>query len=70
MRELQQTGYMSSRGRMLVCSYLCYDLGLDWRIGAHRRGYGGYMRECVSEYWRIGAYRRGYGGCMRECVSE
>jgi deoxyribodipyrimidine photolyase len=34
MRQLGQTGYMSNRGRQQVASYLVYDLGLDWRIGA------------------------------------
>lgn len=34
MRELAATGYMSSRGRQCVASYLTFDLGLDWRAGA------------------------------------
>jgi len=34
MRELSLTGYMSNRGRQNVASYLVFDLGLDWRLGA------------------------------------
>jgi len=34
MRQLNQTGYMSNRGRQLVASCLIYDLGIDWRYGA------------------------------------
>ncbi len=34
MRELKQTGFMSNRGRQNVASFLCLDLGLDWRLGA------------------------------------
>lgn len=34
MRELNTTGDMSNRGRMVVCSYLTRDLWQDWRYGA------------------------------------
>ncbi len=34
MRELASTGFMSNRGRQNVASFLCLDLGLDWRLGA------------------------------------
>lgn len=34
MRELNQTGYMSNRGRQLVASFLTNDLQIDWRWGA------------------------------------
>ncbi len=34
MRELKATGFMSNRGRQNVASFLCLDLGLDWRLGA------------------------------------
>lgn len=34
MKELNQTGYMSNRGRQNVASFLCHDLGVDWRMGA------------------------------------
>ncbi len=34
MRQLNQTGYMHNRLRMMVASFLTKDLGLDWRWGA------------------------------------
>lgn len=34
MKELQNTGYMSNRGRQIVASYLVNELQLDWRFGA------------------------------------
>ena len=33
MRQLNETGYMHNRGRMVVASYLVKDLGIDWREG-------------------------------------
>jgi len=33
MRQLNQTGYMHNRLRMVTASFLCKDLGLDWRRG-------------------------------------
>ncbi|MEW6649627.1 MAG: deoxyribodipyrimidine photo-lyase [Chloroflexota bacterium] len=33
MRQLQQTGWMHNRGRMIVASYLVKDLLIDWRAG-------------------------------------
>lgn len=33
MTQLNQTGYMHNRLRMVVASFLCKDLGLDWRRG-------------------------------------
>ncbi|MCE4538347.1 DNA photolyase family protein [Pelomonas sp. P7] len=33
MRQLSQTGYMHNRLRMVAASFLCKDLGLDWRRG-------------------------------------
>ncbi len=33
MRQLNQTGYMHNRLRMVVASFLVKDLGLDWRRG-------------------------------------
>ena len=33
MRQLNQTGYMHNRLRMVVASFLVKDLGLDWRWG-------------------------------------
>ena len=34
MRELNDTGYMSNRGRQNVASFLVKDLKQDWRVGA------------------------------------
>ena len=34
MRQLNQTGYMSNRGRQVVASCFVNELGLDWRYGA------------------------------------
>ncbi len=34
MRQLNQTGYMSNRGRQLVASALVHELSCDWRYGA------------------------------------
>lgn len=34
MKELNQTGFMSNRGRQNVASFLVHDLGIDWRQGA------------------------------------
>ena len=33
MNQLNQTGYMHNRLRMLVASFLTKDLGIDWRLG-------------------------------------
>jgi deoxyribodipyrimidine photo-lyase len=33
MRQLLQSGYMHNRLRMVTASFLCKDLGLDWRRG-------------------------------------
>ena len=33
MRELNATGYMHNRVRMIVASFLCKDLLIDWRWG-------------------------------------
>ena len=34
MQQINQTGYMHNRLRMAVASFLCKDLGLDWRGGS------------------------------------
>lgn len=34
MKELMATGFMSNRGRQIVCSFLVRDMGMDWRMGA------------------------------------
>jgi len=33
MLQLNRTGYMHNRLRMVVASFLCKDLGIDWRRG-------------------------------------
>ncbi len=33
MRELNKTGYMHNRGRLIVASFLTKTLGVDWRMG-------------------------------------
>ena len=33
MRQLNETGYMHNRGRMIVASFLTKDLLIDWRHG-------------------------------------
>ncbi len=33
MRQLEQTGYMHNRLRMITASFLTKDLGIDWRAG-------------------------------------
>jgi deoxyribodipyrimidine photo-lyase len=35
MAQLNQTGYMHNRLRMVVASFLVKDLGIDWRRGEH-----------------------------------
>lgn len=34
MRQLNQTGYLSNRGRQIAASYLIHELSTDWRLGA------------------------------------
>lgn len=34
MRELNQTGFMSNRGRQLVASFLIYEMKMNWQMGA------------------------------------
>lgn len=34
MKQLNETGFMSNRGRQLAASCLIYELGIDWRYGA------------------------------------
>jgi deoxyribodipyrimidine photo-lyase len=33
MRELAATGWMHPRVRLIAASFLCFDLGVDWRVG-------------------------------------
>lgn len=44
MRELNQTGFMSNRGRQNVASFLVNELQLDWRAGAE------YFESCLLDY--------------------
>ncbi len=65
MRELKYTGYMSNRGRQNVASYLCNDLGVDWRYGA------AYFEQQLIDYdvcsnWGNWAYIAGVGNDPRE----
>jgi deoxyribodipyrimidine photo-lyase len=65
MLELKLTGFMSNRGRQNVASYLCNDLGLDWRYGA------AYFEEQLIDYdvcsnWGNWAYLAGVGNDPRE----
>ena len=44
MREMNATGTMPNKGRMIVCSYFTQDLKQDWRSGAH------YFEEKLIDY--------------------
>ncbi|CAM6096810.1 unnamed protein product [Calypogeia fissa] len=65
MKELNRTGFMSNRGRQIVCSFLTRDMGLDWRLGAE------WFETCLIDYdpcsnygnWTYGA---GVGNDPRE----
>ncbi|GAA0185223.1 DNA photolyase [Lithospermum erythrorhizon] len=65
MKELSATGFMSNRGRQIVCSFLVRDMGIDWRIGAE------WFESCLLDYdpcsnygnWTYGA---GVGNDPRE----
>lgn len=65
MRELLLTGFMSNRGRQNVASYLCNELGTDWRYGA------AWFEEQLIDYdpasnWGNWAYIAGVGNDPRE----
>ncbi|XP_031374590.1 cryptochrome DASH, chloroplastic/mitochondrial isoform X2 [Punica granatum] len=65
MLELSITGFMSNRGRQIVCSFLVRDMGIDWRMGAE------WFETCLLDYdpcsnygnWTYGA---GVGNDPRE----
>ncbi|XP_026382955.1 cryptochrome DASH, chloroplastic/mitochondrial-like [Papaver somniferum] len=65
MKELSTTGFMSNRGRQIVCSFLVRDMGIDWRMGAE------WFETCLVDYdpcsnygnWTYGA---GVGNDPRE----
>ncbi len=65
MRELNETGYMSNRGRQNVASFLVDVLGVDWRLGA------AYFEEKLVDYdvcsnWGNWAYQAGVGNDSRD----
>ncbi|KAF0904155.1 hypothetical protein E2562_032537 [Oryza meyeriana var. granulata] len=65
MKELSASGFMSNRGRQIVCSFLVRDMGMDWRMGAE------WFETCLLDYdpasnygnWTYGA---GIGNDPRE----
>ncbi|MFC7236373.1 DASH family cryptochrome [Halosegnis marinus] len=65
MRELNETGYMSNRGRQNVASFLADVLGIDWRRGA------AYFESRLTDYdvcsnWGNWAYQAGVGNDSRD----
>ncbi|KAM7267167.1 hypothetical protein ACFE04_009333 [Oxalis oulophora] len=65
MKELSMTGFMSNRGRQIVCSFLVRDMGLDWRMGAE------WFETCLLDYdpcsnYGNWAYGAGVGNDPRE----
>ena len=65
MKELNETGFMSNRGRQNVASFLVKDLKLDWRWGAS------YFETKLIDYdvtsnWANWAYVAGVGNDPRE----
>ena len=64
MRELNETGLLSNRGRQIAASSLVNELGLDWRCGA------GYFEERLVDYdpcsnWGNWQYIAGVGSDPR-----
>ena len=64
MRELQRTGFMSNRGRQNMASFLCKNLGIDWRWGAQ------WFESCLLDYdvcsnWGNWNYTAGVGNDAR-----
>ncbi len=62
--ELNQTGFLSNRGRQNVSSYFCHNLKLDWRYGA------AYFEQQLIDYdvssnWCNWAYIAGVGNNPR-----
>jgi deoxyribodipyrimidine photo-lyase len=65
MRELNETGYMSNRGRQNVASFLVDALEIDWRWG------GAYFEQQLVDYdvasnWGNWAYQSGVGNDSRD----
>lgn len=66
MNQLQQTGYMSNRGRQIVASCFIHELGLDWRYGAtHFERY--LIDYDVGSNWGNWQYLAGVGADPRGC---
>lgn len=64
MKQLNDSGYMSNRGRQLVASCLVHELALDWRYGA------AYMAQNLLDYdfasnWGNWQYLAGVGSDPR-----
>lgn len=64
MRELNETGFMSNRGRQVVASFLTIDLYIDWRLGAE------YFEELLVDHdvysnWANWQYVAGVGNDPR-----
>tara|TARA_R110001606_G_scaffold103857_3_gene227019 strand:+ start:3353 stop:4672 length:1320 start_codon:yes stop_codon:yes gene_type:complete len=64
MKQLNETGFMSNRGRQIVASCLIYELGIDWRYGA------AYFEEQLIDYsvgsnWANWQYIAGVGADPR-----
>ena len=64
MKQLNDSGYMSNRGRQLVASCLVHELALDWRYGA------AYMAQNLLDYdfasnWGNWQYLAGVGADPR-----
>ena len=65
MREINETGYMSNRGRQNVASFLVDVLDVDWRMGAM------YFQSKLMDYdvcsnWGNWAYQAGVGNDSRD----
>lgn len=65
MRELNETGFMSNRGRQNVASFLTKNLNIDWRWGAE------YFESLLVDYdvcsnWGNWAYNSGVGNDPRD----
>ncbi len=44
MRQLARSGYMHNRLRMVTASFLCKDLGIDWRLGER------HFADCLNDF--------------------
>lgn len=69
MRELNQTGYVSNRGRQNVASFLANNLRIDWRMGA------AYFEARLVDYdvasnWCNWAYNSQVGNDSRDSFFE